>query len=185
MSRSICVFCASSLGEDPLFLELAKKIGRQIAQRGDHLIYGGGAVGLMGVMANSCLHAKGKVTGIIPKHLNEREIPHKGLSDMIVVKDMFDRKSEMLDRSDGFIVLPGGFGTLDELFEMITLGQLGLHKKPIILLNVNRFFDPIINQIKVCMAHGFIKEEYLELFICIPKLEDAFKELDEIWDKAN
>lgn len=143
--RNVCVFCASSNGADPVFLEAAKALGTSIAERGWRLVYGGADVGLMSALANAALAAGGKVTGVIPHALVSREIAHPGLTELIETASMHERKAEMAKRADAFLVLPGGLGTLDEMCEILTWGLLGIHDKPVVLINTagywNRFFD--------------------------------------------
>ena len=139
--KAICLFCGSSPGRDPAFRAAAAHFGETLAQRGIRLIYGGGSVGLMGVAADACLAKGGEVIGVIPRLLMDKEVGHHGITKMHVVADMHERKALMTTLADGFIALPGGFGTLDELFEALTWLQLGYHGKPVGLLNVNGFFD--------------------------------------------
>src|SRR5687768_3375935 len=142
--QRICVFCGSSTGSNPAYRHVADGLGRAIARSGRRLVYGGGNVGLMGVVADAALADGGEVTGVIPRHLVEREVAHAGLSELRVVDSMHQRKQSMADLSDAFIVLPGGLGTLEEFFEVWTWGQLGLHRKPYGLLNVAAYFDPLL-----------------------------------------
>ena len=142
--RSLCVFCGSRQGQSPAFAESAIRLGRLLAARGIRLVYGGGSVGLMGILADACLEAGGEVTGVITRHLMDREVGHRGCTELILVDTMLERKTRMAELSDGFLSLPGGIGTLDELFEMLTWTQLRLHQKPNALLNVDGFYDPLI-----------------------------------------
>jgi len=173
--KSICVFCGSQTGNDLDFQDLAQHVGEYIAKQEYRLVYGGGSIGLMGLMADACLAAGGTVTGIIPKHLNQSETPHKKIQKLIIVEDMFQRKSEMERLSDGFLVLPGGMGTFDELFEMVTLAQLKQHFKPVVLINVNGYFDLILKQIDHGERSGFIKANHRKLFLVANSISDAFK----------
>lgn len=152
--RSLCVFCGSRQGQSPAFAESAIRIGRLLAARGIRLVYGGGSVGLMGILADSCLEAGGEVTGVITRHLMDREVGHRGCTELILVDTMLERKTRMAELSDGFLSLPGGIGTLDELFEMLTWTQLRLHQKPNALLNVDGFYDPLI---------AFLRQSVLDL----------------------
>ena len=142
--RSLCLYCGSSPGANPLYAQAAHDFGGTLARRGIGLVYGGGSVGLMGVAADACLAAGGKVIGVIPQLLMDKEVGHKGLTEMHVVANMHERKAMMTELADGFIALPGGYGTMDELFEALTWLQLGYHAKPVGLLNVNGFYDHLI-----------------------------------------
>jgi uncharacterized protein (TIGR00730 family) len=139
--EAVCVFCASSMPPDTAYRDLARALGRTIAERGMLLVYGGGAVGLMGILADSALEHGGRVIGVIPGGLFSREVPHPGLSELREVRSMHERKQAMYDLADGFIALPGGLGTLEELAEVATWSQLGLHRKPVVLLDTDGFWD--------------------------------------------
>lgn len=141
---ALCLFCGSSPGSDPRFREAAELFGKTLAAQGITLVYGGGSVGLMGVAADACLAAGGEVVGVIPRKLMEKEVGHKGIAQMHVVDTMHERKALMTRLSDGFVALPGGYGTLDELFEALTWLQLAYHRKPVGLMNVGGFFDALI-----------------------------------------
>jgi uncharacterized protein (TIGR00730 family) len=145
--RSVCVFCASSNGVDQVFLDSAKALGRAIAERGWQLVYGGAHVGLMGAMADAALTAGGAVTGVIPRALVAREIAYRGLTELIETSSMHERKAEMARRADAFLVLPGGLGTLDEMCEMLTWSLLGIHQKPIVLVNTAGYWVVVQFQI--------------------------------------
>ncbi|WP_428311910.1 TIGR00730 family Rossman fold protein [Hydrocarboniphaga sp.] len=142
--RRLCVFCGSSIGRDPAFAEAARALGRAIADEGVALVYGGASVGLMGAVADAALAAGGEVIGVLPRSLFARELAHRGLSELRVVGSMHERKALMAELSDGFIAMPGGIGTFEELFEIWTWAQLGDHAKPCSLLNVNGFYDGLI-----------------------------------------
>ena len=142
--KAICVYCGSSPGASPLYIQAAQDLGREIAERGIRLVYGGASVGLMGAVAKAALAAGGKVTGIIPRALFEQEVAFKNLDDLIVVDSMHIRKAKMAELADGFIALPGGYGTFDEFFEVLTWAQLGLHAKPCGLLNINHYYDHLL-----------------------------------------
>lgn len=142
--KSVAVFCGSNTGNDPAFAASAKALGREMALQQLELIYGGGRIGIMGVLADAVLEAGGRVTGVIPDFLHSKEIAHTGLTRLIRVESMHERKRIMQELAEGFIALPGGFGTMEEIFEMITWAQLGLHRKPIAFLNVSGFYDPLI-----------------------------------------
>lgn len=163
--KNIAVFCGSNMGTDPMFKQIAYELGAKLAQANLGLVYGGAKVGLMGAVANGTLDNEGKVVGILPKFLKEKELEHKSLNEFILVDTMHERKAKMYDLSDGVITLPGGFGTLDETFEFLTWAQLTLHKKPTGLLNVNGYFDKLLDFIDVSINCGFVKPEYRSLFI--------------------
>ncbi len=154
----ITVFCGSSLGKDMKYELYAKALGQKLAKENIGLVYGGANVGLMGAVANGALIEKGIVIGVLPEFLKSKEIAHQGLTELILVKSMHERKTKMNDLSDGVIALPGGFGTLEELFEMLTWGQLGLHMKPIGILNIDGFYDDLINLLQKMVKKGFLKQ---------------------------
>ena len=158
--RRICVYCGSSLGNKPSYRAAAYDLGVFLAQSGIGLVYGGGNVGLMGAVADGALSAQGEVIGVIPKSLMEKELGYGGVTELHVVGSMHERKQMMVDLSDGFIALPGGFGTLDELFETLTWLQLSFHDKPVGLLNVGAFFDGLIDFITHMSQSGFVKAEH-------------------------
>ena len=155
--RRVCVFCGSSVGTNPAYSDAAEAMGRLLARRSIGLVYGGGHVGLMGVVANAALAAGGEVIGVIPQALADREIAHAGLTDLHVVDSMHTRKAMMAELSDAFIAMPGGVGTFEEFFEAVTWTQLGLHRKPCGLLNVNAFYSPLAAFIDLAVTEGFIK----------------------------
>jgi uncharacterized protein (TIGR00730 family) len=157
---SVCVFCGTSLGNDPKYAEAARAMARLLAQRGCRIIFGGGKVGLMGVVAEAAMAAGGYVVGIAPKLLLEKEIMHRGLSELHVVESIHERKVMMTGLADAILILPGGYGTLDELFEVLTLQQLKVHDKPCGLLNVNGFFDALVAYLDHATAQGFLLPEY-------------------------
>lgn len=142
--KSIAVYCGSSAGTNPLYISQAKALGAALVARGLMLVYGGGRVGLMGTIADAVLDLGGQVIGVIPDFLDARELAHKGCTELHVVRSMHERKLMMADRADGFIAMPGGYGTLEELFEVLTWGQLGLHQKPVALLNVDGYYDHLL-----------------------------------------
>jgi uncharacterized protein (TIGR00730 family) len=158
--RRICVFCGSSTGENPVYAEAARAMGRALVARELSLVYGGGQVGLMGVLADAVLAAGGEVTGVIPHALNAREIAHSGLTKLHVVDSMHERKAMMAAMSDAFIALPGGFGTYEEFFEAVTWTQLGVHKKPCGLLNVAGFYDPVVEFLDRAVREAFIRPQH-------------------------
>ena len=153
---SIAVFCGASAGHDPIYMSNARAVGRSIAQRGLGVVYGGGHVGLMGAVADAAMEAGGKVVGVIPGFMTERELAHDRVTELVLVRDMHERKMVMHQRSQAVIALPGGFGTMDELFELLTWRQLGLHAKPMGLLNVNGFFDGLVEQMARMERDGFL-----------------------------
>jgi len=161
--RSVAVYCASSPGFDPIYADAARALGTEIGRRGLNLVYGGGHVGLMGVVADAALAAGGTVTGVITRYLWDREVGHDNLTELLVVDSMHDRKLAMSDRADGFIALPGGLGTMEELFEVVTWTQLGLHQKPVALLDVARFFQPLLAFLDGGVTAGFIRPEHRAL----------------------
>jgi hypothetical protein len=158
--KRVCVFAGSNLGARDEYSAVAQELGRALAQRELGLIYGGARVGLMGVVADAVLEASGHVTGIIPEALVSKEVAHAGLSDLRVVRSMHERKAMMADLADGFIALPGGWGTLEEFFEVLTWAQLGLHQKPCGLLNVEGYFDRLLSFMGHAIDEGFLRREY-------------------------
>lgn len=163
--RSVCVYCGASPGNDPLYAEAARALGHDMAQQKLGLVYGGGHVGLMGIIADAVLEAGGEVTGVIPKALMDTEVGHNRLTRLLVVKDMHERKALMAEHANGFIAMPGGLGTLEELFEAMTWAQLGFHEKPVGLLNVNGFYDPLIAFLSQLEQEGFLRAEHRHLLI--------------------
>ncbi|MBS0307859.1 MAG: TIGR00730 family Rossman fold protein [Proteobacteria bacterium] len=163
--KSICVYCGSSLGTQTIYADLARQLAAAMVKDGIALVYGGGNIGLMGVIADEVMRLGGEVTGIIPLALMSKEVGHHGLSKLHVVKDMHERKALMAELSDGFIAMPGGIGTLEELFEAYTWLQLGLHDKPIGLLNVDGFYDGLLGFLAHTVRQGFLKPEQATLLI--------------------
>lgn len=163
--KSICVFCGSSIGGVDAYRNAATDLGRLLAERGIRLVYGGGKVGLMGVVADAVLQAGGEVLGIIPEPLMLKEVGHGGLTDLVVTRTMHERKAAMADAAEGFIALPGGFGTLDELCEILTWAQLGIHRKPIGLLDTSGFFGQLTSFFDFVSAQGFIRPEHRSLLL--------------------
>lgn len=159
----IAIYCGSSPGNHPAFADATRALGARLVARGHRLVYGGGHVGLMGMLADSVLQAGGHVTGVIPRHLVERELAHPGLQVLRVVDDMHQRKAEMATLADAFIALPGGAGTMEELFEAWTWGQLGLHRKPCGLLDVAGYFGPLLAFARQMVDCGFMKAHYLDM----------------------
>lgn len=176
-AQNICVYCGSSSGRRPEYGRLAEDLGRSIAERGVGLVYGGGRIGLMGIVADAVLDAGGRVHGVIPDHLVDLETAHSDLTTLDVVGSMHDRKSKMADLSNGFIVLPGGFGTFDELFEILTWNQLGLISKPVVFLDSRidgtRFFDPLFATFDHMMVEGFVNGSTQRILQRSDSAEDA------------
>lgn len=170
--KRVCVFCGSNPGDHPAFVEAAQHLGRFLALQGLELVFGGGSVGLMGRTADAVLEAGGKVVGVIPDFLDRREIAHKGLTELIVVDSMHTRKRTMAEYSDAFIALPGGIGTLEELAEILTWAQLGLHDKPVGILNVNGFFDPLIAFFDQMTSHRFLSVDHRRI-LCVGDSPEA------------
>jgi uncharacterized protein (TIGR00730 family) len=162
--RSVCVYSASSPPVDAAIESEIRAFGREIAARGVRLVYGGASLGLMGALADETLAAGGKVTGVIPRALQGREVAHQGLTELKVVGTMHEREQLMFDLSDGFVAFPGGFGTLEEIVEMITWKQMGIHGKPIVLANLGGYFDPLLQQFDAAIRHGFARREAKILF---------------------
>lgn len=158
--KSICVFCGSSMGKEIIYREQASHLGKMMAENGLDLVYGGGNVGLMGVLADSALEHGGKVIGVIPQSIADLEIAHQGLTELHIVESMQIRKQLMGELSDGFIALPGGFGTLDELSEVLTYNQLRIYDKPIGLLNVNGYFEGLLKFLDHCVEEQFVRQEH-------------------------
>jgi uncharacterized protein (TIGR00730 family) len=158
--KTICVYCGSSPGLLPDYRESARQLGFELADRGLGLVYGGASVGVMGAVADAVLERGGKVTGVIPRSLATREVSHTGLDQLFVVGSMHERKAKMAELSDGFIALPGGWGTIEEIFEMLTWAQLGFHEKPCGLLNVASYYDSLFAFLESAIEQRFVKEEY-------------------------
>ena len=156
--RRVTVFCGSNVGTDPAYAEVARSLGAELVTRGIGLVYGGGKVGLMGVLADAVLAAGGEVTGVIPGHLQGKEVGHDGLSELLVVGSMHERKLAMADRADGFVALPGGIGTFEELFEVLTWTQLGIHDKPVGVVDVAGFYAPLLAFLDSAVAAGFLRD---------------------------
>jgi uncharacterized protein (TIGR00730 family) len=161
--KRLCVFCGSSPGADPAFADAAISLGRTLGLSGIELVYGGGNVGLMGILADAVLESGGRVIGVIPQFLLAKELGHRGVTDLRIVGSMHERKALMADLSDGFLALPGGFGTLDEFCEILTWAQLGLHSKPCGLLNVAGFYDPFLAQIDRAVHDRLVRAEHRNL----------------------
>ena len=170
--KSISVFCGSSPGTDEDFEATARNLGRKLASENIGLVYGGAKVGLMGALANGALEASGTVTGVLPVFLKAKEIAHDGLTELILVETLHERKTRMNELSDGVIALPGGFGTLEEYFEMLTWGQLGLHEKPMGILNINGYYDELIRFLDSMVQKGLLKESNREMILISDNIDD-------------
>lgn len=176
---SVCIYCGSSKGFDPTYAEQAALLGTCLAEMGLDIVYGAGSVGLMGVLADAALKAEGRVIGVIPSFLMEYEVYHKGIAELHEVPDMQVRKRIMMDKSDAFVMMPGGFGTLEEFFEVLTWKQLHLHRKPIGILNTNGYFNPMLEFMKQLVTAGFVKAENLQLFGVAEDVPSLLKYLSE------
>jgi len=161
--KAICVFCGSSPGLDPLYLKTAVATGQALAKAGLTVVYGGGKVGLMGVIADEVMEAGGRAIGVIPELLVNKEVGHNGLTELHVVPDMHQRKKMMADLSDAFVAMPGGAGTLEELFEVFTWAQLGYHQKPVAVLNIDGFYDPLVSLLRHTVDEGFMRQTYFDI----------------------
>jgi uncharacterized protein (TIGR00730 family) len=175
--RKIVVFCGSSLGFNPIYKEAAIELGNYFAKNQISLVYGGGKIGMMGTIADTILAHNGEVIGVIPKLLEKEEVVHTGVEEMIVCKKMSERKVIMSKLIDGYITLPGGFGTLDELFEALTLGQLHIEQKPIGLLNVNGFFDAVLLQLDKMIEEGFLKQANRDMLLVSTSVNDLMQKM--------
>ncbi len=186
--KAICVFCSSSEILDNSYFEVARQMGKLIAENGFNLVHGGGMIGLMGAISESSQKYGSKVTGVLPERLNLEGIASETDDEIIITKDMADRKTEMRKRSEAFIALPGGFGTLEEISEVITLKQLKYHTKPVVILNTNDFYSPLIQMFEKFYEHSFAKTEYRNLYFVANTPEAAIKYIldykyEEVKDK--
>ena len=175
--KRITVFCGASSGTDNIFIEQATVLGQTLAKQNIELVYGGADLGMMGAVANGALNEKGVVIGVLPDFLQTREIAHQNLTELIIVKSMHERKTKMNELSDGVIALPGGFGTIEELFEMLTWVQLGLQNKPIGVLNIEGYFDSLITLIQTMVKNGFLKEIDEKLLIVSDNIDDLLSKI--------
>jgi uncharacterized protein (TIGR00730 family) len=169
--KNIVVYCGSSKGFNEIYANVAKEVGEYFAKNQIKLVYGAGSVGLMGILADAVLQNNGKAIGVIPQFLRDLEVDHKNLTELYITDSMHNRKQKMAEIAEGVIALPGGFGTFDELFEMLTWSQLGLHEMPIGLLNVNGFYDPLLAMVQKMVDEGFLKKENQELIIVDEKID--------------
>ncbi len=177
--QRLCVFCGSKVGNKPIYTETTCRLGHLLVERKLGLVFGGGHVGLMGVLADAVLDRGGEVIGVIPTNLQKPELAHTGITQMHVVETMHQRKALMTDLSDGFLALPGGFGTGDELFEILTWGQLRLHTKPIGLLNVAGYFDGMLGWLEHMMAEGFLKPKHRRLLLVSSDPEELLDQITQ------
>jgi len=178
MLRRICVFCGSSVGSRPAYVAAARELGRTLAERGLGVVFGGGKVGLMGVLADAALAAGGEAIGVIPEAMVAREIAHQGLSELRVVHSMHERKTLMADLADAFIALPGGYGTFEEFFEAVTWTQLGIHSKPCGLLNLEGYYDTLLALLDRAVSDGFIREANRSLVLDAPDVPTLLQKLE-------
>ena len=177
MIRNVAVFCASANGNNPAYKAAAEELGRTLAMRGIGIIYGGAKVGLMQAVAEAALAAKGRVIGVIPEVLVSLEVAHQGLTELHITETMHTRKALIGEKADAFIALPGGFGTFEELFEVLTWHTLRIHAKPILLLNINGFYDPLLTFFDHCVAEGMLKPRSRESLLVADSVEAALKQL--------
>jgi len=175
--KRIVVFCGSSSGTDPVFAARAYETGKLLAQQGIGLVYGGARVGLMGAVADGALEHGGEVIGVLPRFLSGKEIGHSGLTDLIIVDSMHERKTKMHELSDGVVTLPGGFGTMEEVFEMVTWGQLGIHKKPVGVLNVDGFYNDLSELLETMVRKGFLKAENQRMLLFADTIEELLEKM--------
>jgi len=176
--RRICVFCGSSAGSRPAYVEAARELGRTLADRGLGVVFGGGKVGLMGVLADAALAAGGEAIGVIPEAMVAREIAHDGLTELRVVRSMHERKTLMADLADAFVALPGGYGTFEEFFEAVTWTQLGIHSKPCGLLNVAGYYDALLALLERAVSDGFIREANRSLIVDASDIRTLLEKLE-------
>ncbi|WGF86885.1 TIGR00730 family Rossman fold protein [Marinivivus vitaminiproducens] len=177
MISSVCVFCGSRNGLDPAYRKGVEELARALAKAGLTFVYGGGDIGLMGAGADAAVAAGGIARGIIPDRLLEREVGHRGISELVVTRDMFDRKARMIAESDAFVIMPGGLGTLDELFEVLTLRQLGYHDKPIVVVDLHGYWQPLLAAMEQVVEHGFADASIRELYCTVGSVEEALARL--------
>lgn len=175
--KTICVFCGSSEATNQQYQAETEYLGKQLAGNSIHVVYGGASIGLMGILADAVISNNGRVTGVIPESLERKEVAHKNLDKLIVTRSMHERKATMATLSDAYVVLPGGFGTLEELFEVITWSQLHIHKKPITIVNLNGFFDKMLSFLDAVQEDGFIHSNMHELFTVVDKVDDCMQNI--------
>jgi uncharacterized protein (TIGR00730 family) len=177
MGFNICVFCGSRHGADPRFRAASTRFGELAGAAGIRLIYGGGHVGLMGAVADAAMAAGSEVVGLIPTRLLEREVGHRAITELVVTRDMFERKQQMVDRADGFVILPGGLGTLDELLDVVTLRQLGYHAKPIVVVNLDGFWDPLVALVDRVIEQKFAEPSARTLYRMVASVDEVLPAL--------
>lgn len=178
MILSLCVYCGSRVGDAPAFVEAARELGRELGRRGHRLVYGGGNVGLMGVIADTALASGARVLGVIPEALMQREVGHHGLTELQIVQTMHERKKAMAEAADAFVALPGGIGTLEELYEMWTWQQLGYHDKPVALLNVDGYYDDLLAFMRTCWRRGFVSQAQHDALIVARDVASLLEKLE-------
>ena len=190
MIKSLCVYCGANFNGDPLLLKAIEDLAFCMVSQRIRLIYGGGSVGVMGVIADEVLKLGGQVTGVIPQFLMDKEVGHRSVTEMVITSNMHERKQKMADLADGFVVLPGGFGTLEEFFEVLTWLQLGLHSKPIGVLNMGGYYDHLFAQMEVMVQHRFLKQSNKDLVfneadpqVLIQKMSRFSANIDDVWFK--
>jgi len=176
--KSISVFCGSSEGNDPTIIDSAYNLGAILAKKDITLVYGAAKIGIMGKVAQGTIDHKGKTIGVIPNFLRTKEIVNEELTELIVTQNMHERKVLMYEKSEGFMIIPGGFGTMDEFFEIATWGQLGLHTKPIGILNINGYYDALITQCKIMVERGFLKKQNLDAVVVDDAIEGLLKKMN-------
>jgi uncharacterized protein (TIGR00730 family) len=188
--KSVCVYCGASFNGDQELANAVEQLATELTEKGIDLVYGGGSVGVMGLIADAVMNRGGRVTGVIPQFLLDLEVAHREVSQLIVTENMHQRKKNMADISEGFIILPGGFGTLEEFFEVLTWLQLGLHNKPIGVLNVGGYYDSLFTQLDVMVERGFLRQQNRELVlnesdpaILLRKMEQFNVQTDATWLK--
>lgn len=186
--KSICVYCGSNFNGDLALRKAIEDLAETMVLQNITLVFGGGSVGVMGLIADEILKRNGKATGVIPQFLIDKEVGHTGLTEMVITENMHQRKQKMADLSDGFIILPGGFGTMEEFFEVLTWLQLGLHAKPIGVLNVNGFYDPLFRQLDIMVENRFLKQANRDLVfneteagVLVHKMQGFDAKPDEVW----
>lgn len=186
--KSICVYCGSNFNDDPNLKKAIVDLAKTMVTQNITLIFGGGSVGVMGVLANEILKGGGKAIGIIPQFLMDKEVGHTGLTELIITENMHQRKQKMIDLAEGFVILPGGFGTLEELFEVLTWLQLGLHGKPIGVLNIDGFYDPLFAQMDLMVKNKFVKQINRDLVfnetdaeVLVNKMKNFDAKPDDVW----
>ena len=177
--QSIAVYCGSSKGTNPVYAEAARALGKTLAQRQIKVVYGAGNIGLMGELADAALAYQGHVIGVIPDFLKEKEVCHTELTELIIVKTMDERKVQMVAKSEGTIILPGGYGTMDELFELLTLVQLSQERQAIGILNVNAYYDPLLQQVELMHREGFLKEVHLKMIIVASEIDVLLDKMEQ------